>query len=202
MPAELSPVPDLDPLQLNHGPFRAVPFGSVDVVETPQGHKIRPLVDGRPNGNVPGMDVCAGGLDVPAGFIAAPHQHDDTDVIVHVVDCGEEGALTLYGPDLEFEAIQHPGEVLPIQKGWPHTVVNLSLTTSIRAYEFRSNRTVLVDNPLLPAFTRLAERRGRAWQRRVNGKAAVATFLTYRSDDATGQRVIEVADALGRGWAR
>ena len=157
-------------------PPTAIPFESIDPVLTPQGHRIRPLVDGRDNGNAPGIDLCAGGLDVPGGFIANPHRHVETDVIVLVYDCGDEGALTLFGENLEFEALQHRGDVLPIQKGWPHTVVNLSLTTPIRAYEFRANRTVVVDNPLLPHLRPIAEDRGREFLTAVHGRNAVARF--------------------------
>ena len=154
-------------------PPTAIPFESIDPVLTPQGHRIRPLVDGRENGNAPGIDVCAGGLDVPGGFIANPHHHIETDVIVLVYECGDEGALTLFGENLEFEALQHRGDVLPIQKGWPHTVVNLSLTAPIRAYEFRSNRTVVVDNPLLPHLRAIAEDRGREFLAAVHGFRAI-----------------------------
>lgn len=161
-------------------PPTAVPFESVDPVLTPQGHRIRPLVDGRPNGNAPDIGVCAGGLDVPPGFIANAHWHPETDVIVLVYDCGEEGALTLFGDNLEYEAVQHRGDLLPIQKGWSHTVVNLSLTTPIRAYEFRANRTVVIDNPLLPHLQPVAERRGREYLLDLHGAAAVERFCAAR----------------------
>lgn len=154
-------------------PPAAISFESVPPVITPQGHRIRPLVDGKMDGNVPGMSICAGGLDVPGGFVANAHCHADTDVIVFVADCGEEGALTLYGADLEHEVIQFRGELLPIQKGWYHTVVNLSLTTPIRAYEFRANRTVVVDNQLLPHLQPVAERRGRQFLESLHGREAV-----------------------------
>jgi aldehyde dehydrogenase (NAD+) len=157
-------------------PPTAVPFESVEPVLTPQGHRIRPLVDGRPNGNAPDITVCVGGLDVPPGFIAKAHWHPETDVIVLVFDCGEEGALTLSGANLEYEAVQHRGDVLAIQKGWSHTVVNLSLTTPIRAYEFRANRTVVVDNPLRPHLQPVAEERGREYLLDVHGRAAVERF--------------------------
>ena len=49
-------------------PPTAIPFESIDPVLTPQGHRIRPLVDGRQEGNAPEIGICAGGLDVPAGF--------------------------------------------------------------------------------------------------------------------------------------
>jgi len=157
-------------------PPTAIPFESVDPVLTPQGHRIRPLVDGRPDGNAPESGICAGGLDVPAGFIANAHWHPETDVIVLVYTCGDEGALTLFGDNLEYESVQHRGDLLPIQKGWCHTVVNLSLTTPIRAYEFRANRTVVVDNPLLPHLQHAAVRRGREYLLDLHGPAAVAEF--------------------------
>jgi uncharacterized RmlC-like cupin family protein len=158
---------------MSNKPPTAIPFESIDPVLTPQGHRIRPLVDGRDNGNSPGIDVCAGGLDVPGGFIANPHWHTETDVIVLVYECGDEGALTLFGENLEFQAVQHRGDLLPIRKGWPHTVVNLSLTTPIRAYEFRSNRTVVVDNALLPHLRAVAEDRGREFLTAVHGPRAI-----------------------------
>jgi uncharacterized RmlC-like cupin family protein len=159
-------------------PPTAVPFESVDRVLTPQGHRIRPLVDGRPDGNVPNIAISAGGLDVPPGFIANAHWHPETDVIVLVYDCGEEGAMTLFGDNLEYEAVQHTGDVLPIQKGWAHTVVNLSLTAPIRAYEFRANRTVVVDNPLRQPLQPVAEERGRERLVDLHGEAAVRLFET------------------------
>jgi uncharacterized RmlC-like cupin family protein len=158
----------------------AVPFESIDPVLTPQGHRIRPLVDGRPDGNAPDISLCAGGLDVPAGFIANAHWHPETDVIVLVYDCGEEGALTLFGENLEYEAVQHSGDVLPIQKGWYHTVVNLSLNSPIRAYEFRANRTVVVDNPLLSHLQPIAMERGRERLIDLHGEAAIDEFDARR----------------------
>jgi aldehyde dehydrogenase (NAD+) len=157
-------------------PPTAIPFESIDPVLTPQGHRIRPLVDGRTDGNAPGIELCAGGLDVPAGFIAKPHWHADTDVIVLVADCGDEGALTLFGENLEYEALQRRGDLLPIQKGWAHTVVNLSLTTPIRAYEFRHNQTVMVDNPLLPHLRPVAQERGREILLAIHGSDAMDRF--------------------------
>lgn len=161
-------------------PPAAISFESVPPVLTPQGHRIRPLVDGRPDGNAPGISICAGGLDVPGGFIANAHRHPESDVIVLVYECGPEGALTLYGPNLEHEVVQFGGEVLPIQKGWCHTVVNLSLTTPIRAYEFRANRTVVVDNPVLPHLQPIAEARGREFLLALHGQDAVDRLATVR----------------------
>jgi aldehyde dehydrogenase (NAD+) len=161
-------------------PPTAIPFESIDPVLTPQGHRIRPLVDGRPDGNAPEIGICAGGLDVPPGFIANAHWHPETDVIVLVYDCGEEGALTLFGDELEYESVQHSGDLLPIQKGWAHTVVNLSLTSPIRAYEFRLNSTVVVDNPLLPQLQPIAHRRGREYLLDLHGQDAVEWFDTGR----------------------
>lgn len=161
-------------------PPTAIPFESVDPVLTPQGHRIRPLVDGRPDGNAPEIGICAGGLDVPAGFIANAHWHPETDVIVLVFECGEEGALTLFGDNLEYESVQHRGDLLPIQKGWSHTVVNLSLTSPIRAYEFRANRTVVVDNPLLPHLQPVAVRRGREYLLDLHGAEAIEEFDAAR----------------------
>ena len=162
-------------------PPSAIPFESIDPVLTPQGHRIRPLVDGRDHGNAPGIEVCAGGLDVPGGFIANPHRHVETDVIVLVYECGDEGALTLFGEHLEFEAVQHRGDVLPIQKGWPHTVVNLSLTTPIRAYEFRATHTVVIDNPLLPHLQPVAVQRGREYLLDLHGPEALAGYDASRA---------------------
>src|ERR1041384_1617268 len=124
-PQTLCTAPHGEDRAMMPNPPTAVPFESIDPVLTPQGHRIRPLVDGRPGGNAPEIDICAGGLDVPAGFIANAHWHPETDVIVLVYDCGDEGALTLFGDDLEYEAVQHRGDLLPIQRGWAHTVVNL-----------------------------------------------------------------------------
>jgi aldehyde dehydrogenase (NAD+) len=159
----------------------AIPFESIEPVLTPQGHRIRPLVDGRPDGNAPGSNICAGGLDVPGGFIANAHWHPESDVIVLVYACGEEGALTLFGANLEYEVLQYPGELLPIQQGWSHSVVNLSLTTPIRAYEFRANKTVVVDNPLLPHLQPIADHRGRERLLALHGRDALERFEADRA---------------------
>lgn len=160
---------------------QVIEFDSVARVITPQGHRLRPLVDGRPDGRTPGMGICLGGLDVPPAFIAAAHRHDHTDVIVLVLACGAEGALTLYGPQLEYEAWQRPTDdvpvseqVLTIPRGWPHTVINLSLTEPIRALEARSNRTVVDDNPVLPGLQQIANERGLTRLRELHGGAPVA----------------------------
>ncbi|HEX6361128.1 hypothetical protein [Actinophytocola sp.] len=162
-------------------PPTAIPFESIDPVITPQGHRIRPLVDGRPDGNAPEIAICAGGLDVPPGFVANAHWHPETDVIVLVYECGEEGALTLFGDNLEYEAVQHRGDLLPIQMGWSHTVVNLSLTTPIRAYEFRAKHTVVIDNPLLPHLQPTAARLGREYLVDLHGVDKVEEFYAARA---------------------
>jgi uncharacterized RmlC-like cupin family protein len=169
------------------GACSVIPFDEVDPVLTHQGHRIRPLVDGRVGGSTPGMTLSVGGLDVPGGFVANAHQHLETDVLVLVTDCGVEGALTLNGADLRHSAVQHRDELLAIERGRPHTVVNLSLTTPIRAYEFRSQHTVVVDNPLLPDLQPIADSRGHRELTHRHGADAVA--LHRKALDAVHARV-------------
>ncbi|SDP93694.1 aldehyde dehydrogenase (NAD+) [Lentzea jiangxiensis] len=162
------------------GRCAVVPFTSVAPVVTPQGHRIRPLVDGEPGGNTPGMRLSVGGLDVPGAFLAHPHHHPETHVLVLATECPAEGALTLHGERLEHDAVQYSGDLLPIPAGrdYAHTVQNLSLTEPIgRVYEFRSRTSVLCDNPRLPGLLPIAERRGRAALERLHGVAAVAAHL-------------------------
>ncbi|MCX2950147.1 hypothetical protein [Lentzea sp. NEAU-D7] len=162
------------------GRCTAVPFTSVAPVVTPQGHRIRPLVDGEPGGNTPGMRLSVGGLDVPGAFLAHPHHHPGTDVLVLPTECPAEGALTLHGQQLEHDAVQYSGDLLPIPAGreFAHTVQNLSLTEPIgRVYEFRSQPSVLCDNPRLPGLLPIAERRGRAALDRLHGVDAVTAHL-------------------------
>lgn len=165
-------------------PF-AIPFESVEPVITPQGHRIRPLIDGRQEGgNVPGFDFAVGGLDVPPGAIANAHWHPETDVAVLVWSCGEEGALTLYGPQLEYQVRQLAGQWLPIQKGWAHTVINLSLGAPVRAYEIRGNDTVLVDNPLLQHLQPLANLHGTELLIAEHGREEYQRFLARQVERA------------------
>ncbi|SES32767.1 aldehyde dehydrogenase (NAD+) [Lentzea xinjiangensis] len=162
------------------GRCAVVPFESVAPVVTPQGHRIRPLVDGRPGGNTPGMRFSVGGLDVPGAFLAHPHHHPETHVLVLPTECPAEGALTLHGEQLEHDAVQYSGDLLPIPAGreYAHTVQNLSLSEPIgRVYEFRSQPSVLCDNPRLPELLPIAERRGRAALESLHGLDAVAEQL-------------------------
>lgn len=174
-----------------NGRCTVVPFDSVDPVLTPQGHRIRPLVDERHEADSPGMGISVGGLDVPAWFLAKAHMHPRTDVIVLVVDCGKEGALTLHGEHLEHDAVQYRGDLLPIKKGrkYAHTVQNLSPDKPIRAYEFRSQPTVLIDNPQIPELQPTATERGRAALERLHGADAVAAHLAR----PPAQRAAQVA---------
>ncbi|MCG8923229.1 hypothetical protein [Lentzea sp. CC55] len=166
------------------GRCAVVPFESVDPVVTPQGHRIRPLVDGRPGGNTPGMRFSVGGLEVPGAFLAHPHHHPETHVLVLPTECPVEGALTLHGEQLEHDAVQYSGDLLPIPAGreYAHTVQNLSLTEPIgRVYEFRSQPSVLCDNPRLPELLPIARQRGRAALERLHGVDAVAEQLRPRT---------------------
>lgn len=86
----------------------------------------------------------------------------------------------MFGDTLEHAVVQHRGDLLPIQKGWAHTVVNLSLTTPIRAYEFRATTTVVLDNPLLPQLQPIAHRRGREYLLDLHGHHAVELFRPDR----------------------
>ncbi len=182
-----------------NGSCTVVPFDSVDPVLTPQGHRIRPLVDGRHEADPSGTGISVGGLEVPAWFLAKAHMHPRTDVIVLVVDCGKEGALTLHGEYLEHDAVQYRGDLLPIKKGrkYAHTVQNLSPDKSIRAYEFRSQPTVLIDNPQIPELQPTATERGRAALERLHGADAVTAHLAQPPAQRAAQAASPTLPAHG-----
>ncbi|ANY07271.1 hypothetical protein [Pseudonocardia sp. HH130630-07] len=146
------------------GPVRVVsPHGVGATGVSPQGHRtLRPVIDGRHDGTTPGMRVCAGYLEVAPQFLARAHHHPGTDVIVEVLEAGPQGAVTLFGDELQHEARQLAGELLPLPRTVPHTVFNPSMFDRVVAVEYRSSQSVDHDNEVLahlqPEAVRCAER--------------------------------------------
>jgi uncharacterized RmlC-like cupin family protein len=146
-----------------------VGFDTVEPFISTHGHRTWRLIDGHSDGSVPGYDDgCAGGIVVAPAFVAYPHRHR-RGAIVTVVDCGDEGVVTLWGDNLDYAAPQRRGQVLVIPGGWAHTVVNLSLKKRAVAIKTTPNSSVLDDIERLPnlvdrahtrAFELLLERHG------------------------------------------
>lgn len=138
----------IDPLL---GIPRAVPFDAVEPVRTPQGHLIRPLIEAEFD------DLCCGSLIVPPRAVAKVHRHPGTNVIVSVVFCGQEGAITAYGDNLQHLVRQYIYDQLPMHAGVHHTVINLSRTVPIIAFEYRASSSVVTDTELSGHLQPIAE---------------------------------------------
>jgi uncharacterized RmlC-like cupin family protein len=78
-------------------------------------------------------------------------------VIVLVVCCGEEGAVTFYGENLECAVRQHIFDQVALPRNVDHTVFNPSRTMPIIAVEFRANSDVLEGTVLSGHLQSVAE---------------------------------------------
>lgn len=85
-----------------------------------QGQTFVPLVHA---GNAPGTSLCQLLITMATGRVSAPHVHDEVHVYVHLVRCGPQGVLTLYGDALESGAWLFTGQTLWIPPGVPHVAV-------------------------------------------------------------------------------
>lgn len=114
-------------------------------VMSPQGQRMTPGFTDLENAK-----ISMGVVYMPASGVANAHKHENTDIIVFVVEAGPEGAITLWGENLENVVVQHVGEQLYMPAGVPHVAINPSDTHHIRACEYRSSGRLMEDNVLLP----------------------------------------------------
>lgn len=96
-----------------------------------------------------------GNIDPPAG-IANAHVHLETDIIVSLLEAGPEGAITLWGNQLQNVIVQYMGQHLYMPAGTPHVAINPSKTHHIRACEYRSNGVLMTDNVVLSELQSIA----------------------------------------------
>jgi uncharacterized RmlC-like cupin family protein len=117
----------------------------INNVMSPQGQAMTPGFTGIENAK-----ISCGVVFMPGGGVANAHKHENTDIIVSVIEAGEHGAITLWGYNLENIIVQHVGEQLYMPAGMPHVAINPSRTSHIRACEYRSSGDLMADNVLIP----------------------------------------------------
>lgn len=88
--------------------------------ESMQGQTVAPIVS---VDNAPESPLCQLAIVMELGKVSTVHVHDDVHVYVHVVECGPQGALTLYGDELEHEEWTFVGQTLWIPPKVPHVAV-------------------------------------------------------------------------------
>lgn len=81
------------------------------------------ILDGRPGANAAGSPLCQLAIYMPPGHASTPHVHDRVHVYVRVEECGPQGALTLWGDQLENEEWTFADQTLWIPPGVPHVAV-------------------------------------------------------------------------------
>jgi uncharacterized RmlC-like cupin family protein len=114
-----------------------------------QGQPMATLLDGGPDGNVPGSPVSAGLVRMRPGHVAEPHHHRNTWIYVLLRHAGPLGAITLHGPTLDGHIHQTVGQLVAMPPAEAHAAVNPSDQDDIVAYEFRANPTIHTDNIIL-----------------------------------------------------
>lgn len=114
-----------------------------------QGQPIAALLDGGPDGNVPGSPVSVGLVRMRPGHVAEPHRHNNTWIYVLLRDAGPLGAITLHGPTLDGRLHQTVGQLVAVPPAEAHVAVNPSHQDDVVAYEFRANPTIHTDNIVL-----------------------------------------------------
>jgi uncharacterized RmlC-like cupin family protein/mannose-6-phosphate isomerase-like protein (cupin superfamily) len=114
-----------------------------------QGQPIATVLDGGPDGNVPGSPVSAGLVRMRPDHVAEPHHHSNTWIYVLLRHAGPLGAITLHGPALEGRIHQTVGQLVAMPPAEAHAAVNPSPTHNVVAYEFRANPTIDTDNIVL-----------------------------------------------------
>lgn len=118
---------------------------AISNVMSPQGQAMTPGFT-----DIQNAKISCGVVYMPGAGIANAHRHQETDIIVYVIEAGPKGAITLWGPKLENMIIQHQGEQLYMPAGTPHVAINPSGTDHIRACEYRSSGNLMADNILMP----------------------------------------------------
>jgi uncharacterized RmlC-like cupin family protein len=120
-------------------------------VMSPQGQAMTPGFT-----DIENAKISMGVVYMPPSGIANAHMHNDTDIIVFVLEAGPEGAITLWGENLENFIVQHVGQQLYMPAGVPHVAINPSDTHHIRACEYRSSGRLMADNMLRPDLQDIA----------------------------------------------
>jgi hypothetical protein len=111
-----------------------------------QGQPMATLMDGGPDGNVPGSPVSAGRVRMRSGHVAEPHEHRRTWIYVLLRHAGPLGAITLHGPTLDGRIHQQVGQLVAVRPGEAHAAANPSPTHDVDAYEFRVAPSIHTDN--------------------------------------------------------
>lgn len=123
--------------------------------------------------------LSAGAVYMRPGHSALAHSHRKTDVIVLLLDSGPDGALTLFGDQLENEIWQQPFQALWIPRGVKHAAINPSASTSVIAVEFRSNPLLGDDNEREPALDWVVQAR----LQELHPQIPLHPFAGYRDAD-------------------
>jgi uncharacterized RmlC-like cupin family protein len=100
-----------------------VETGRAATREGMQGQTFAPVLDGRPTGNAPGSPLCQLRIEMRLGKVSTPHVHRSTHVYVHLLECGPQGVLTLWGDELEREEWLFAGQLLWLPPTVPHVAV-------------------------------------------------------------------------------
>lgn len=123
--------------------------------------------------------LSAGAVYMGPEHSSLAHSHPETDVIVLLLDSGPDGALTLFGDQLENEIWQQPLQVLWIPRGVKHAALNPSSSRSVIAAEFRSNPLLGGDNKREPTLDRVVQARLQA----LHPQIPLHPFAGYRDAD-------------------
>lgn len=94
--------------------------GDVQRLGSAQGQEVVPILH---QGNAPGSPLCQVAIMMDAGKMSRPHIHDHTHVYVRMEQCGEQGALTLSGEELQNEEWVYQGGTLWIPPGVAHIAI-------------------------------------------------------------------------------
>lgn len=116
-----------------------------ETIMSPQGQAMVPGFT-----DIAGAKISLGIVYMPPAGMANAHKHKETDIIVFVTEAGPEGAITLWGDNLENSIVQHVGQQLYMPAGVPHVAINPSGVHHIRACEYRSSGRLMQDNVLMP----------------------------------------------------
>jgi len=122
-----------------------------ETIMSPQGQAMVPGFT-----EIAGAKISMGVVYMPPGGVANAHKHADTDIIVFVTEAGPDGAITLWGDNLENMIVQYQGQQLYMPAGIPHVAINPSDNDHIRACEYRSSGILMQDNILLPELQAIA----------------------------------------------
>lgn len=129
----------------------ALNLSRAHVRESMQGQTVAPVVT---VDEAPSSPLCQVGIVMELGKVSTPHVHDETHVYVHVLECGPQGVLTLYGDALEHEEWTFAGQTLWIPPTVPHVAVypRFHDAPTLIALETRTNPDWRADVRAVPAL--------------------------------------------------